>query len=128
MNQQSAINQIIEYGIDQLDNVTAPIEAADLHNRLYNEDYFIIGYYQADQFLAEYGTMSAIRNIQEYEEQNFGEINTDLGDSEKVAGMLAYIIGEEVLNNCPTLTKNWDGHLSSKQLTKIRHELEAQIK
>lgn len=45
----------------------------------------------------------AIEKIKVYEQDNFGECNTDLSDPEKVANMLAYVIGEEVLGDCETL-------------------------
>ena len=40
--------------------------------------------------------------IKEYEQNNFGEVTTDLSCSESVANMLAYILGEEILFNNDT--------------------------
>ena len=68
---------------------------SDLHNEVFNTNYYIIGTYEAEQALEQYGTFEAIRKIQEYENDNFGEVLTDLSDPEKVANMLYYIIGEE---------------------------------
>ena len=39
-----------------------------------------------------------IRTIKEYEEDNFGEVTTDLADPEKVVNMYAYIVGEQVVS------------------------------
>ncbi|GAI78565.1 unnamed protein product, partial [marine sediment metagenome] len=39
-----------------------------------------------------------IGEIQEYENNNFGEVNTDLAQAEKVVNMYVYILGEEILN------------------------------
>ena len=69
----------------------------DLHNELFNTDYYIIGTHEADRALKEYGIYEAIGKIQEYEKSIFGEIYTDFSDPEKVANMLWYIIGEEVI-------------------------------
>lgn len=69
----------------------------DLHNEVFNTDYYIIGTYEAKQALEQYGVFEAIEKIQEYEKDNFGEIYTDLSDPEKIANMLWYIIGEEVI-------------------------------
>ena len=69
----------------------------DLHNELFNTDYYIIGTYKAKEALEEYGVFDAIEKIQTYEKNNFGEIYTDLSDPEKFLNMLYYIIGEEVL-------------------------------
>lgn len=125
---QSAINQIIEHGIDNIGNGWDGKEAGDLHHYLYNEDYFIIGTYDAKLFLDEYGTWDAIQAIQDYEKMNFGEVSTDLSDPEKVANMLAYIVGEEVLNKCKTLGRVWYKKLTTRNLEAIKKELQAQIK
>ena len=69
----------------------------DIHHYAFNEDYFIIGTYQAEQWLADH-VFEVIGIIQEYEDMQFGESVTDLGDSEKVVNMYAYIVGEEVVN------------------------------
>lgn len=69
----------------------------DLHNEVFNTDYYIIGTYEAEKALEQYGTFEAIRKIQEYENNNFGEVLTDLSDPEKISNMLYYIIGEEAI-------------------------------
>lgn len=99
------------------------LEGSELHNRLFNEDYFIIGTYQAKQFLGS-KTFDAIEKVKEYEQDNFGEVFTDFSEPEKVVNMLAYIIGEEVLGECPTLQSNWDECLCLEQLAEIKLELE----
>ncbi len=69
----------------------------DLHNEVFNTDYYIIGTHQAKEALKEYDVFEAIEKVQTYEKENFGEIYTDLSDPEKLVNMLYYIIGEEVL-------------------------------
>ena len=69
----------------------------DLHNEVFNTDYYIIGTYEAKRALAEYDVWDAIEKVQTYEKDNFGEVYTDLSDPEKLINMLYYIIGEEVL-------------------------------
>ena len=68
----------------------------DLHHYAFNEDYYIIGTYQAKQWLAD-KVFEVIDHIKEYEYFNFGEVHTDLSDPEKVVNMYAYIIGEEIV-------------------------------
>jgi hypothetical protein len=70
----------------------------DLHNEIFNTSYYIIGTYEAKKAIEEYGVFEAIKRIQEYEKDNFGEITTDLSDPEKLINMLYYIIGMEVLS------------------------------
>ena len=92
-----------EYIIDKLnDDVGLGQHISDLHHYLLNEDYFIIGYYQAEQWLKKDSIFNAIETIKEYEESNFGKVSTDLSSSESVANMLAYILGEEILYNNDT--------------------------
>ena len=71
----------------------------DLHNEVFNTNYYIVGTYEAEQALEQYGTFEAIRKIQEYENDNFGEVLTDLLDPEKIANMLYYIIGNEAIQD-----------------------------
>jgi len=72
----------------------------EVHHEVFNTDYFIIGYYQADQWIQKNfnSTFEAIGIVREYEVENFGEMNTDI-NSEKIANMLSYICGEIVLYN-----------------------------
>jgi len=119
------VNAIIEHGLDNLEGIEEGQEACELHNALYNMDYFIIGYYQAEQFLKDH-LFAVAGIIQQYENDNFGEVTTDLSCSEKVANMLAYIVGEELLSNCATISNNWDETLNNDDLAEIREELEAQ--
>ena len=92
-----------DYIIDQLSSDAGLDQNInDLHHYLLNEDYFIIGYYQAEQWLKKDSIFNAIETIKEYEQSNFGEVTTDLSSSESVANMLAYILGEEILFNNDT--------------------------
>ena len=68
----------------------------DLHHYAFNQDYYIIGTYQAKQWLGDMA-FDVIEYIKEYENDNFGEVSTDFSDPEKVVNMYAYIIGEEVV-------------------------------
>jgi hypothetical protein len=69
----------------------------ELHNEVFNTDYYIIGTYEAKEALKEYDVFDAIELVQEYENNNFGEINTELSNPEKLINMVYYIIGDEVI-------------------------------
>ena len=86
------------------------IDYSDAHHELFNTQYYIIGTYDATQWL---GTLAfdAIAFITDYEHDNFGEIYTDLSRPECVVNMVAYIIGEQVL---PTVI---DSYLSDLGVT-----------
>ena len=70
----------------------------DLHHHAFNTDYFIIGYYQAEQWLGTH-VFDVIKTIRDYEDMQFGEPYTDLSNSEEVVNMYAYIIGEEIVQD-----------------------------
>ena len=72
------------------------VEDGDLHNEIFSIDYYIIGTYEAKQWLSD-KAFDVIDYIKEYEQDNFGEVTTDLGDPEKVVNMYVYILGEEIL-------------------------------
>tara|TARA_R110001592_G_scaffold248678_1_gene511094 strand:- start:372 stop:767 length:396 start_codon:yes stop_codon:yes gene_type:complete len=76
----------------------------DLHHHAFNNDYYIIGTYQAKKWLGD-EIFEIINIIKDYENDNFGEVNTDFSDPEKVVNMYTYIIGEDVVNNWKTFYK-----------------------
>lgn len=118
-------DEIRDYIIESLDNYKgSDLEACDLHNELFNTDYYIIGTYQAKQWLGDMA-FECIEAIKEYEQDNFGEVNTDLSDPEKVVNMYAYIVGEEVLQESNTLQRRWNKKLSDDDLDSIKEDLKA---
>lgn len=94
----------------------------DLHNEVFNTDYYIIGTYQAKKVLEEYGVFEAIEAVQDYERFNFGEVYTDLLDPEKLVNMLYYIIGDEVIgemNEIEVFNDNWNSTADDETNTAI---------
>jgi len=86
----------------------------DLHNEVFNTDYYIIGTYEAKRALAEYDVWDAIEKVQTYEKDNFGEVYTDLSDPEKLINMLYYIIGEEVLYEMVNGIEAWEDNWNNR--------------
>ena len=116
--------ELINTVIDILNDRGEGINTSELHHECFNTDYFIIGYYQAEEWLKNnYGIFAAIDTIKEYEEDNFGEVTTDLSSSEKVVNMLVYILGEEIINGLDTIQDNWDTALTPKLIKKLKKEL-----
>jgi len=95
----------------------------DLHHEVFNTSYYIIGTYEAKKALEEYGVFEALEKIQEYEEDNFGKVYTDLANPEKIANMLWYIIGEEVLfemmEGVDEFHNNWNNAATEETNAKI---------
>jgi len=118
-------SSIREHAIDKLkDGIGLDQHDSDLHHHLFNEDYFIIGYYQAEEWLkAGPGIFNAIEYIKQYEMDNFGEVHTDLSSSESVVNMYAYIRGEELLLESNNLNR-CNGMLDQEDIDSIIEELE----
>ena len=108
-------NEIISHIIEELEHnclldetlADRYEELSELHSKLFNEDYYISGYYQAEQWLKDnwtYGTFDAIETVTSYEKDNFGESNTSI-NSEAICNMLVYIIGEDIIYSLDENTK-----------------------
>lgn len=83
----------------------------DLHNEVFNTDYYIIGTYEAKEALREYDVFDAIELVQTYEKEQFGEIYTDLSDPEKLINMVYYIVGDEIIGEMyeiEAFNDNWN--------------------
>jgi hypothetical protein len=120
---QDARERIIECLKDGFDGYYS-----DLHNEVFNTDYYIIGTHEAKKALEEYGIFDAIGKVQEYEKDNFGKVYTDLSDPEKLINMLFYIIGEEVLvemmEGIEVWNENWNNQADEETNAEILKALE----
>ena len=69
----------------------------DLHNMIFNTDYFIIGTYKARNWLGD-NLLEVISYIREYEKNyfDFMETSTDFSCTESISNMISYIFGEEI--------------------------------
>ena len=88
------IEEMKEYDIKNLKQL---IKDGDIHNEIFNTDYYIIGTYEAKKWLGDQA-FDVIGIIKEYEEDNFGEVTTELDNPEKVVNMYVYIVGEDLIN------------------------------
>lgn len=101
--------QAVEEIMEMLDGYSGYY--CDLHNEVFNTDYYIIGTHRAKEALREYDVFEAIELVQTYEKNNFGEIYTDLSDPEKLINMVYYIVGDEVIcemNEIEAFNDNWN--------------------
>jgi hypothetical protein len=76
----------------------------EIHHEAFNADYYIIGYYQANEWLKAHGVdpFEAIAYVIEQENNHFGESNLKFDDinSEKIVNLLVYFAGFDVMPNC----------------------------
>lgn len=121
--------EIIQYAINWCEDLKgADLYVCDLHNEIFNTSYFIIGTNHAERWLySNIGIFNAINDIKEYENSNFGSINTDLSNSERVVNMYVYIKGEEIFNELDTIRKNWDNRIDDEILDNIIAELKEML-
>ena len=83
----------------------------DLHNEVFNKDYYVTGTAEAKNILGEgENIFNAIGRIYTYERDTFGEVFTDLSNPVKIVNMLFYIIGEEIMYNNGEFSKILDEH------------------
>jgi len=98
---QDKINEIKAHAIERLTEIAeykniAREDVYDLHNVIFNEDYYIVGYYKAQQWIGA-DAFRMIGDIQEAEELHHGEKNTTLDNAETVANHWAYWIGLDII-------------------------------
>jgi len=108
--EKEALGSILEF----LKDDTRNCYVCDLQTYIFDEDYYIIGIYQAEKALNQYGVFDAIGEIQDYEKSEFGEVTTDLSSPEDVANMLEYIIGTKVMDILKSINKYYDNKLDDK--------------
>ena len=95
----SVKTELANHIIDKInDGILTNQNKDDWHHLAFNEDYFLIGYYQCEQWLKnnDISTFEAIDIVKNYEINHFGEFTTDI-NSESIVNMLAYILGEELI-------------------------------
>jgi len=125
-----ALESIVCHAVDQLkDGIGLDQYGCDLHNDLFNRDYFIVYHSRAVQWLkdCDIDTFDAIETVFDYENENFGEVNTKV-NPEAIVNMYAYIAGEAILNESKTLDKKWDSRLTESDCKKIAKELNSLLK
>jgi hypothetical protein len=97
-------DEVTKYALDRIQELkdydvkayNQLVEDNELHNEIFNTDYYIIGTFEATEWL-DNQVFQVIDYIKEYEESNFGEVTTDLSNPEKLVNMYVYILGEEIL-------------------------------
>lgn len=88
--------------IDRInDQVLTDDNREEWHFHSFNEDHYLIGYFQCSEWLKKHniGEFEAANTCVQYEVDNFGECTKEYNNSEVVVNMLAYIYGEELFND-----------------------------
>lgn len=140
MSEQFSYNTMLSTVGEALENGCQTLD--DILTETTNNDLWIIGTYQAAEALAKFdtddmlytitnlkGVFGAIEYIKAYENEQFGEVNTNFSDPESVSNMVAYINMSFVLNDLATeLDIDYDDDLTSQQVEIIKEYIETRVK
>lgn len=109
---KSIQNELIEYGVQRLAELQLSNseiqDVHEVHHQLFNSDYYIIGYYEADQWLKEHeiNVFAGIEFCKNNEEEHFGEFFTNIDNSEILVNHIVYWVGMEVIEEIIYQYKN----------------------
>ena len=106
--------------VDNIASLNRPY-AGDLHHALYNnEPQHYIYHADAEEVTAELDMWECIGVVQKYEQAQFGEVYTPLSDACRVANMVVYIMGYELLDKIYADTEyfgdKWNDQLTDEDL------------
>ncbi len=98
---KSIEQELLAHAIETIENLQIE-RTEDLHFYAFNEDYYIIGYYQAEQWLEKHGltAFEAIADVVEWQQNNYGETHLKADDinAEAIVNLYVYVKGEELLS------------------------------
>lgn len=100
------------------DEVLTDENKEDWHHHAFNEDYYIVGHYNAEQWLKKHdlSAFEAIGDCQDWEENVLGEKQNTYDNAETVVNMVVYVYGEGLLND-----------LDAASITELKEALEDEI-
>jgi hypothetical protein len=116
-------NEIRNHVVENIkDYVGTPVY--DIIHYLFNQDYWVIGYYNAEQEILKHCSIfEAIGIVQDYENDSYGKCNTDLSNSEQVCNILVFLLGFKCLTKCEAVKNNWNDDLTDEIAEQIINEL-----
>jgi hypothetical protein len=101
----SIFNELFDYATERVDEMARyenvmELEFDELHHQLFNEDYYIIGYYEGKKWLESHGVdpLEAVSHIIASEQLHFGEVSLSMEDMnhERIANLFVYCMGWEI--------------------------------
>ena len=99
---KSIKKELLEHVLDLVKDGTINRENTDdWQDIAFNQDYYIIGYYQAEQWLEKHGVspFEAVEYVVEQEIDIFGECNLTAADfnAERIVNLMVYFLGYELI-------------------------------
>ena len=122
MDRNDFKNEAKEAIIDCLENGYSGY-LCELHNEVFNTDYYETNREKAIEWFDNYedGVFNIVEEIKNYEQINFGNINTDFSNPCNVLNMFWYIIGDEAFcelideNNNADIDELWNVELTEEE-------------
>ena len=91
--------ELLEHAIETLECRDG--DAEDLHHYAFNESHYVVGYYNAEQWLEKHGVSpwEAISGVIEWENEVLGEVNLKADDigPERIVNLYVYEMCEQFL-------------------------------
>ena len=101
MNNETIQEELRSHVLDLINDEILTLENRDDWQHIaFNEDYYIIGYYNASEWIKKHDIdiFDLIEEVQEYEKDHFGETTISI-NSESQVNMFVYIKGEEIISD-----------------------------
>ena len=95
----SVKQELLDYAVEQIAELDLDLNDDELHFKLFNEDYYLIGYYQCSEWLKKHniGEFEAWFVLNDLMLDHFGEINKINFNSEFIVNNLVYFWGYEIM-------------------------------
>jgi hypothetical protein len=102
---QSILKELKQHLIETVKDIYSDdTDFSELHHKAFNEDHYIIGYYQANAWLKKHDVdaFDAIAYVVEQEQSHFGAIDWTPMDinSERIVNLMVYFAGFDVMPSC----------------------------
>ena len=98
----------------------------DLHQEIFNNDYYIIGREKAREWLGDQA-FNIINIIKDYENDNLGKVTTDFSEPEKVVNMYTFIIGEQIVQEYYDVPENFKPKIKTYKILRTETVTDYQI-
>ena len=97
--ENSVREELLDYAIEQIAELDLDLNDDELHFKLFNEDYYIIGYYNASEWLKKHniGEFEAVQLLNDLMMSYFGEIQEYDVNAETIVNQLVYFLGYEIM-------------------------------
>ena len=95
----------------------------DLHDAVFNSEYYADNKEEALEMLEEYGVFNAIKRIQDFQKTNYGECFTDFSIPQEIANFLYYLLGYEFMTENQNFSEIIDEYWNDEATDEVNNML-----